>query len=62
MIQLPISRYALVKHGIEVVAVHNHMVTESPRIFFLHYWGEGPADKLAEGLKAALARTGTAIG
>ena len=62
MIQLPISRYALVKHGIEVVAVHNHMVTESPRIFFLHYWGEGTADKLAEGLKAALARTGTAIG
>lgn len=53
---------ALVKHGIEVVAVHNHMVTESPRIFFLHYWGEGPADKLAEGLKAALAQTGTAIG
>jgi hypothetical protein len=49
----------LVQHGIEVVAVHNHMVTETPRIFFLHYWGVGPADKLAQGLKAALNQTGT---
>lgn len=53
---------ALVQHGIEVVAVHNHMVTENPRIFFLHYWGEGPADKLAQGLKAALDQTGKSIG
>lgn len=50
---------ALVEHGIEVVAVHNHMVHEQPRIFFLHYWGVGPADKLAHGLRAALDRTGT---
>lgn len=50
---------ALVKHGIEVVAVHNHMVHEQPRIFFLHYWGVGPAEKLAHGLRAALNRTGT---
>lgn len=49
---------ALVSHDIEVVAVHNHMVHENPRIFFLHYWGVGLADKLAEGLKAALAETG----
>jgi hypothetical protein len=49
---------ALVENGIEVVAVHNHMVHENPRIFFLHYWGTGPADKLAKGLKAALNETG----
>ncbi|MEJ7645722.1 MAG: DUF1259 domain-containing protein [Chryseolinea sp.] len=49
---------ALVENGIEVVAVHNHMVHEEPRIFFLHYWGVGQASKLAEGLKQALAQTG----
>lgn len=49
---------ALVEHGIEVVAVHNHMVHEEPRIFFLHYWGVGPAERLTRGLRAALDRTG----
>ena len=49
---------ALVENGIEVVAVHNHMVHEEPRIFFLHYWGIGPAEQLANGLKAALNMTG----
>lgn len=49
---------ALVENGIEVVAVHNHMVHEEPRIFFLHYWGVGAAEKLAQGLKAALDQTG----
>ena len=48
---------ALVTNGIEVVAVHNHMVEESPKVFFLHYWGTGPADRLANGLKMALAST-----
>lgn len=48
---------ALVENGIEVVAVHNHMVHEEPRIFFLHYWGVGQAEKLAKGLKAALDQT-----
>lgn len=48
---------ALVKNGIEVVAVHNHMVHEEPRIFFLHYWGVGQAGQLARGLKAALDHT-----
>jgi Domain of Unknown Function (DUF1259) len=48
---------ALVENGIEVVAVHNHMVHEQPRIFFLHYWGVGPAEQLAKGLKAALNQT-----
>jgi hypothetical protein len=49
---------ALVENGFEVVAVHNHMVHEEPRIFFLHYWGVGPVDKLVNGLKAALNQTG----
>lgn len=47
----------LIENGIEVAAVHNHMVHEEPRIFFLHYWGVGPAEKLAKGLKAALDQT-----
>jgi hypothetical protein len=49
---------ALVENGIEVVAVHNHMVHEQPRIFFLHYWGIGNAEQLAKGLRAALDQTG----
>lgn len=49
---------ALIENDIEVVALHNHMVHENPRIFFLHYWGVGPAEKLATGLKAALDQTG----
>ena len=49
---------ALVENGIEVVAVHNHMVHEQPRIFFLHYWGVGNAEQLAKGLKAVLNETG----
>ncbi len=48
----------LIENGIEVVALHNHMVHERPRIFFLHYWGVGPVEKLARGLKAALNQTG----
>lgn len=49
---------ALIENGIEVVAVHNHMTQEQPRIFFLHYWGVGDAEQLAKGLKAALDQTG----
>jgi hypothetical protein len=49
---------ALVENGIEVVAVHNHMVHEKPKIFFLHYWGTGNAEQLAKGLRAALNQTG----
>jgi hypothetical protein len=54
----PVIR-ALVENGIEVVAVHNHMVHEEPRIFFLHYWGVGNAERLARGFRAALQQTGT---
>ena len=44
--------------GIDVVAIHQHMTGESPRVIFLHYWGVGPTEELAKGLRAALDRTG----
>jgi hypothetical protein len=54
---------ALRKAGIDVVAIHNHMTGEEPRIVFLHYWGVGPAARLAQGLRAALdAQAGMATG
>ncbi len=49
---------ALTSHGLEVVAVHNHMVGEEPRIVFLHFWGVGPVEALARGLRAGLDRLG----
>ena len=45
---------ALRKNGLDVVAIHHHMTDTSPTIYFLHYWGTGPAEKLAAGFKAAL--------
>ena len=49
---------ALTRHKIEVIAVHNHMVHENPRVLFLHYWGVGPIKDLTTGLKDALSQTG----
>lgn len=51
---------ALRHAGINIVAIHQHMAGEQPRILFLHYWGIGPAESLAQGLRAALDVTGTA--
>lgn len=45
---------ALRSNGLDVVAIHHHMINTSPMIIFLHYWGRGPADKLATGFKAAV--------
>ncbi|HVE14978.1 MAG TPA: DUF1259 domain-containing protein [Elusimicrobiota bacterium] len=45
---------ALREAGIQVVAIHNHMTFESPRLVFLHFWGVGPTTELAQGIKAAL--------
>jgi hypothetical protein len=42
------------KANIQIVAIHNHMTAENPRIMFLHYWGVGPIADLAKGIKAAL--------
>jgi hypothetical protein len=49
---------ALIENGIEVVAVHNHMVQEKPHVFFLHYWAIGNAEELIKSLKIALSKTG----
>lgn len=43
--------------GINIVAIHNHMTGESPRIIFLHFWGVGRSDALATGIRAALDQT-----
>jgi hypothetical protein len=43
--------------GMNVVAIHNHMTEEQPRMMFLHYWGVGDTESLARGLKAALDKT-----
>lgn len=48
---------ALRHAGINIVAIHQHMVGEQPRIIFLHYWGVGSTKNLAEGLRAALDQT-----
>jgi hypothetical protein len=49
---------ALRANGIDVVAIHHHMINSHPVIIFLHYWGRGPAEKLATGFKAALDELG----
>ena len=53
---------SLIQNGIEVVALHNHMVYERPRVFFLHYWGTGNVELLAKGLRAALDEIGKKLG
>ena len=49
---------ALRQNGLDVVAIHHHMTDTQPTIFFLHYWGTGPATKLATAFKAALDQLG----
>ncbi len=49
---------ALRKNGLDVVAIHHHMIGTRPMVIFLHYWGRGPAEKLAAGFKAALDELG----
>lgn len=46
-------------HGIEVTALHSHMLDESPRLFFMHFWAVGAPDVVGEGLRAALAKVHT---
>ena len=52
----PVLR-ALRSHGIEVTALHNHMLSDQPRLFFMHFWANDDAARLARGLKAALDQT-----
>jgi hypothetical protein len=51
---------ALREHGIEVTAIHNHMLDDQPHLYFMHFWANDDARKLAEGLKAALAHINVA--
>lgn len=49
---------ALRSHGINIVAIHHHMTGVAPLVVFLHYYGTGPAEKLATGVRAAIAQLG----
>ncbi len=49
---------ALRSAGIDIVAIHQHMTGEQPRVLFLHYWGVGRTQDLARGLRSALEKTG----
>ncbi len=55
----PVLR-ALRENGIEVTAVHNHMLDDEPRLFFMHFWANDDAAKLAKGLRAALDKVNVA--
>jgi len=52
----PVIR-ALREHGIQVDALHSHMLGETPRLYFMHFWANDDAATLARGLRAALDRT-----
>jgi len=52
----PVLR-ALRQNGIAVTALHSHMLSEEPRLFFMHFWANDDALKLARGLRAALDKT-----
>ncbi|MFL6278160.1 MAG: DUF1259 domain-containing protein [Blastocatellia bacterium] len=49
------------KGGIQITALHSHMLDESPRLFFMHFWANDDAVKLARALRAALAKTNSAL-
>jgi Domain of Unknown Function (DUF1259) len=51
---------ALKANGIQVVTIHNHMLDEEPRLFFMHFWANDDAVKLAHGLRAVLDKTSSA--
>jgi hypothetical protein len=51
---------ALRSNGIEVTALHSHMLDEQPRLFFMHFWANDDALKLARGLRSALDKTASA--
>ena len=55
----PVAK-ALRDNGIEVTAVHNHMLDDQPRLFFMHFWANDDAQRLATGLRAALDKVNVA--
>ena len=50
----------LTQHGIDVTAIHNHGLMDTPRLFYMHFWANDDPVKLANGLKAALSQTNSA--
>jgi hypothetical protein len=50
------------ENGIEVTAIHSHLLDEQPRLFFVHFWANDNAIKLATGLEAALQKVAVARG
>lgn len=55
--EVPAVMQALHAQGIDVTALHSHMLSDSPHLFFLHFWAVAPATALARGLRAALDQT-----
>ncbi len=51
----------LKKAGIQITALHSHMLNESPRLFFMHFWGNGDPAKVARGLRAAIEKTNSVL-
>jgi hypothetical protein len=45
---------ALTTHGITITAIHSHLVGEEPRIYYMHFWADGPLSDVLQGLRAAL--------
>ena len=52
---------SLRKSGLQIVAIHQHMTHEQPRMMFLHYWGQGRAEDLAKAVKEAISLTATKV-
>lgn len=50
---------ALAQHDIKVTALHSHLLTEQPRLFFMHFWGLGDTQSAAQGIKAAMNKVHT---
>jgi hypothetical protein len=45
---------ALTQHGIQIMALHNHLLHDSPNLFFMHFWANDTVEHVAQGLKAGL--------
>ena len=58
--EVPLVLRRLREQGIEITALHSHMLTDSPHLFFVHFWANEHAIKLAHGLRAALDQTNSA--
>lgn len=55
--EVPAVMRTLREQGIDVTALHSHMLSDAPHLFFMHFWANGPATTLARGLRAALDQT-----